>query len=49
MLTPYIEAGRMEEAAADAKVQRVMQTEESYSGFLTVNKQYNSSLFFWED
>ena len=46
-LTPYIESGRFEEAADAARVQSVMQTEESYSGFLTVNKEYNSSLFFW--
>ena len=47
LLTPYVEAGRLEEAAAAARVAHVMQTEESYSGFLTVNKELNSNLFFW--
>lgn len=47
MLTPLIERGEYEEAAKRAKVDHIMQSEKSYSGFLTVNQTYNSSLFFW--
>ena len=46
-LTPYIKAGRLEAAARASRVEHVMQTEESYSGFLTVNEELNSNLFFW--
>ncbi|KAK7080869.1 hypothetical protein SK128_028084 [Halocaridina rubra] len=46
-LTPYIEAGKIEEARALSLVSLDQQSGRSYSGFLTVNKEYNSNLFFW--
>lgn len=30
-----------------ARVDNILQTEVSYSGFLNVNRTHNSSLFFW--
>lgn len=49
ILTPYIEDGRVEEARALSAVSGGPFPEDipSHSGFFTVNKQYNSSLFFW--
>lgn len=47
-LTPLIENGKIDEARAKAVVQhKEMGDISSYSGYLTVNKQYNSNLFFW--
>lgn len=47
-LTPLIENGKIEEARAKALVQhKEMGDISSYSGYLTVNKEYNSNLFFW--
>ncbi|GAB0095705.1 hypothetical protein DMENIID0001_111200 [Sergentomyia squamirostris] len=47
-LTPYIHAGDVETAQELALVQHPkMDFFTSYSGFLTVDKQYNSNLFFW--
>jgi len=47
-LTPLIENGKIEEARAKALVQhKEMGDISSYSGYLTVNKTYNSNLFFW--
>ncbi|KAG5343262.1 VCP carboxypeptidase, partial [Acromyrmex heyeri] len=47
-LTPLIENGKIEEARAKALVQhKEMGDINSYSGYLTVNKTYNSNLFFW--
>lgn len=47
-LTPFIEKGKIEEARVKAIVQhKEMGDINSYSGYLTVNKQYNSNLFFW--
>ncbi|KAL4712861.1 hypothetical protein ACJJTC_011931 [Scirpophaga incertulas] len=47
-LTPYIEQNKLEEAreaaAVDCELYRGL---DSYSGFLTVNKEYNSNLWFW--
>lgn len=49
ILTPMIEKGELKEAR---KAARVLPMEGdhgivSYSGFFTVNKKYNSNLFFW--
>lgn len=47
-LTPYIEKGQIDQAQQLAKVSQLNGTSVvSYSGFLTVNKTYNSNLFFW--
>jgi len=47
-LTPLIENGKIEEARSKAVVQhKEMGDISSYSGYLTVNKEYNSNLFFW--
>lgn len=47
-LTPLIENGKIDEARAKAGVQhKEMDDINSYSGYLTVNKKYNSNLFFW--
>ncbi|XP_014486300.1 PREDICTED: venom serine carboxypeptidase [Dinoponera quadriceps] len=47
-LTPLIESGKIEEAREKAVVQhKEMGDISSYSGYLTVNKAYNSNLFFW--
>lgn len=49
-LTPYIENN---DAATGRRLSRVYYPDlvlrgiESYSGFLTVNKEYNSNMFFW--
>ncbi|XP_057329621.1 venom serine carboxypeptidase-like [Microplitis mediator] len=47
-LTPYIDDGRFDEAKKLAAVNyEKMPDIESYAGYLTVNKKYNSNLFFW--
>ncbi|BES90578.1 Carboxypeptidase [Nesidiocoris tenuis] len=48
-LTPYVEEGRFIEARTASRVPSLpgAPTVESYSGYLTVNKEYNSNLFFW--
>lgn len=49
-LTSYIERGAIAEGKNLAKVNYPDLTAKgisSYSGFLTVNKTYNSNLFFW--
>ncbi|XP_012526348.1 venom serine carboxypeptidase [Monomorium pharaonis] len=47
-LTPLIENGKIDDARAKAVVQhKEMGDISSYSGYLTVNKEYNSNLFFW--
>lgn len=45
-LTPLIEAGNIQEAQDLAKVGNISEIP-SYSGFLTVNPDFNSNLFFW--
>lgn len=47
-ITPYLEAGKIKEAQTSARVNhsRIVGFE-SYSGFFTVDKRYNSNLFFW--
>ncbi|GFT56660.1 probable serine carboxypeptidase CPVL [Nephila pilipes] len=50
ILTPYIENGQIEQARFLSKVgrlPRVPRNIPSYSGFFTVNKAYNSNMFFW--
>src|SRR5699024_4540330 len=49
-LTPYIEAGKLAEGRKLSEVKNLPGGApfiSSFSGFLTVNKQYNSNLFFW--
>ncbi|KAJ9584275.1 hypothetical protein L9F63_021397, partial [Diploptera punctata] len=48
-LTPYIEAGKIKEAQQLSKVGPLKGAAniKSYSGYLTVDKTYNSNLFFW--
>ncbi|XP_069681654.1 venom serine carboxypeptidase [Periplaneta americana] len=47
-LTPLIEAGKIREAQKAARVGPLKGTNvTSYAGLLTVNKQFNSNLFFW--
>ena len=48
-LTPYIESNRTEEARNLSAVRDLPNAPQiqSYSGFITVEKEYNSNLFFW--
>ncbi|XP_037573034.1 venom serine carboxypeptidase [Dermacentor silvarum] len=48
-LTPLIEAGTLDEAKLLSKVGRIGADNEvpSYAGYITVNPQFNSNLFFW--
>lgn len=46
-LTPLIEAGEFDEAEHRSRVHFILQSERSYSGYLTVNKTFGSNLFFW--
>lgn len=47
-LTPLIENGKIDEARKQASVQhKEMLDIGSYAGYLTVNKKYNSNMFFW--
>lgn len=49
LLTPYLNRGKIEEARKVAKVGPGLLNEEipSYSGYLTIDKNFNSNLFFW--
>ncbi|PRD31641.1 UNVERIFIED_CONTAM: serine carboxypeptidase CPVL [Trichonephila clavipes] len=50
ILTPYIENGQIEEARSLSKVGRLPRVQRnipSYSGFFTVNKTYDSNMFYW--
>ncbi|KYB28573.1 venom serine carboxypeptidase [Tribolium castaneum] len=48
ILTPLIEQGRIKDALTASRVYfNGFKTIESYSGYFTVNKAYNSNLFFW--
>ncbi|RWS26279.1 putative serine carboxypeptidase CPVL-like protein [Leptotrombidium deliense] len=49
ILTPFIESGKIESAKSLSKLQSIFFDcgTESYSGYLTVNKTFNSNLFFW--
>ncbi|KAH9368031.1 hypothetical protein HPB48_022297 [Haemaphysalis longicornis] len=48
-LTPLILSGQLEEAKALSEVCALPADVEvpSYSGFITVNAEFNSNLFFW--
>lgn len=47
-LTPLIESGNIDEARNKAVVQHSeMYDVSSYAGYFTVNKEYNSNMFFW--
>ncbi|XP_013864126.1 putative serine carboxypeptidase CPVL, partial [Austrofundulus limnaeus] len=47
-LTPYLEKGAIDEARKLSLVGNLPGANvKSYSGYLTVNKQFNSNLFFW--
>ncbi|KAG8514732.1 putative serine carboxypeptidase CPVL, partial [Galemys pyrenaicus] len=47
-LTPYIEAGKVVEAKHLSLVAPFPGSNiKSYAGYITVNKTYNSNLFFW--
>ncbi|XP_073986335.1 venom serine carboxypeptidase-like [Rhodnius prolixus] len=46
-LTPFIEKGQIVDGQAAATVKPIKGNLASYSGFLTVNKVYNSNMFFW--
>lgn len=47
-LTPYIEAGKLKEGRELSEVRGLPGPQiKSFSGYLTVNKTYNSNLFFW--
>lgn len=49
LLTPYLNRGKIEEARKVAKVGPGLFSEEipSYSGYFTIDKRFNSNLFFW--
>jgi vitellogenic carboxypeptidase-like protein len=49
ILTPYIEAGNIDKARTLSAVSGGPFPADipSYSGFFTVNKQFDSNLFFW--
>uniref|UniRef100_A0A182UCJ9 Carboxypeptidase n=1 Tax=Anopheles melas TaxID=34690 RepID=A0A182UCJ9_9DIPT len=48
LLTPYIEQGRIAEGQKAARVVHSrIRGFESYAGFLTVDKRFNSNLYFW--
>ncbi|XP_078572238.1 putative serine carboxypeptidase CPVL [Branchiostoma floridae x Branchiostoma japonicum] len=46
-LTPYLEQGMAEKARMLSEVHLPGTTVNSFSGYLTVNKTYNSNMFFW--
>lgn len=47
-LTPLIESGKIDEARKEAIVEhKEIGAVSSYAGYFTVNKEYNSNLFFW--
>ncbi|XP_068620967.1 venom serine carboxypeptidase-like [Battus philenor] len=48
ILTPYIENGKIDEARNASLVDpQMFLGVKSYSGYFTVNKTYNSNIFFW--
>ena len=47
ILTPLIENGDVEKARNLSKLDPQFSDIDSYTGFFTVNKKYNSNLFFW--
>ncbi len=47
ILTPLLEAGQVQKARDLAKVEGLSANVKTFSGFFTVNKKYDSNLFFW--
>ena len=47
ILTPLIESGKLDVARNLANIDNEFSSIESYTGFFTVNKKYNSNLYFW--
>ena len=47
ILTPLLEAGQVEKARELSMVKNLSNSIETYTGFFTVNKKYDSNLFFW--
>lgn len=48
ILTPLIKAGKIKEAQSACEVKfNGLKGVKSYAGYLTVNDQYNSNMFFW--
>ncbi|XP_045473270.1 venom serine carboxypeptidase-like [Harmonia axyridis] len=48
ILTPLIEENKIDDALAASEVHfNGFKNKKSYSGYFTVNKQFNSNLFFW--
>lgn len=46
-LTPYIEAGKIQEGQAAAQVRFPFTNITSYSGYITINETFKSNFFFW--
>ncbi|UJR31996.1 hypothetical protein I4U23_019466 [Adineta vaga] len=46
-LTPYIEQEKLAEARNLSLVNLLPLKQQSFSGYLTVNKEFNSNMFFW--
>ena len=46
ILTPFLENGQIDEAKNRAEVRGISDIK-TFSGFFTVNKTYDSNLFFW--
>ena len=48
-LTPLIKSGNLKKARSKARVKNLPNAPEveSYSGYLTVNEEFNSNMFFW--
>ena len=46
-LTPIIQNGDIKTAQAKSRVWGISKSLQMYSGYITVNKKYNSNLFFW--
>ena len=47
MLTPMLMKGQIQEAVSKSEVKGLFPDVTSYSGFLTVNNQWESNIFFW--
>jgi len=49
LLTPYIQAGLTKEARDVSRVDNLSTNFniESYSGFIAINEEFNSNIFFW--
>jgi len=47
ILTPFIQSGEIEKAQALSRVKLYDEYFKSYSGFFTVNPEWDSNIFFW--